>query len=37
MIWKYRDQLQQGINTAGLKLMLEANGQALPPGESRVS
>ena len=37
LIWKYRDQLQQDINTAGLKLMLETNEQALPSGESRVS
>ena len=36
-VWKMRDQLKAQLSTAELRQLLEANSQAIPSGESRVS
>lgn len=36
-IWKMRDALQAQLSTADLKQLLEANSQAIPSGESKVT
>lgn len=36
LIWKYRDNLQSSLRPADLKVLLQANHQAIPSGESKV-
>ncbi len=36
LIWKFRDQLHESLRTSDLKVLLQANKQAIPSGESRV-
>ena len=36
-MWKVRDQLKAQLSMAELRQLLEANSQAIPSGESRVS
>ena len=36
MIWKVRDQLEANLSKGELKDLLDANGQAVPKGESGV-
>ena len=35
-VWKVRDKLQAELSTQELKQLLEANGQTIPSGESKV-
>lgn len=36
-VWKMRDALQAQLSTADLRQLLEANSQAIPSGESKVT
>ena len=37
LVWKIRDQLKAELTMSELKQLLQANGQSLPTGESKVS
>ena len=36
LIWKLRDGLQKEVSNQAMKILLELNGQNIPPGESKV-